>query len=122
LEKYFEKKAVGGKIGGKLPIAPTRVIKPTIHDGRTFAAVLVRQGSELEKGESSRGTLGTSREQPVSILVRTEKKATVMAGGDRREIDGAQFMLNGSMERQIQLANFKQILVSIREEATRWLG
>jgi hypothetical protein len=33
LEKYFEKKAAWGKIGGKLPIAPTRVTKPTIHDG-----------------------------------------------------------------------------------------
>jgi len=31
-------------------------------------------------------------------------------------------MLNGSVERQLQLANFKQMLVSIREEATRWLG
>jgi hypothetical protein len=35
---------------------------------------------------------------------------------------GAQFVLNGSVERQLQLANFKQMLVSIREEATRWLG
>jgi hypothetical protein len=122
LEKYFEKKAAGGKIGGKLPIALTRVTKTAIHDSRTFAAVLVGQGSELENGESSKGTLGTSGEQPMSILARTEKKATDMAGGDRMEIAGAQFMLNGSVERQLQLANFKQMLVSIREEATRWLG
>lgn len=45
-----------------------------------------------------------------------------MAGGDRMEIARAQFMLNSSVERQLQLANFKQMLVSIREEATRWLG
>jgi hypothetical protein len=67
LEKFFEKKAAGGKIGGKLPSAPTKVTKPEIHDGRTFAAALVGQGSELEKGESSKGTLGTSGEQPMSI-------------------------------------------------------
>jgi hypothetical protein len=98
------------------------VTKPAIHDSRMFAVVLVGQGSELEKGESNKGTLGTFGEQPMSILARMEKKATIMAGGDRREIDGVQFMLNGSVERQIQLANFKQMLVYIREEATRWLG
>jgi len=77
------------------------VTKPAIHDGRTFATVLVGQGSELENGESSKGTLGTSGEQPMSILARTEKKVTDMAGGDCMEIAGAQFMLNGSVERQL---------------------
>jgi len=122
VEKFFEKKATGGKIGGKILIAPTKVTKPAIHDGRTFAAVLVGQDNELEKGESSRGTLGISGEQTMSVLARTEKRVTIKVGGDCMESAGAQILLNGSVERQLQLANFKQMLVSIREEATRWLG
>jgi len=125
LEKSFEKKATGGKIGGNLPSASMKVMKPAILDGRTFAAALIGHGSELEKGESSKGTLGNSGEQPVSILERSEKQATIKEGGDCIGNGGAQFVLNGSVdsvEGQLQLANFKQLLVSIREEATRWLS
>jgi hypothetical protein len=50
------RKLLGGKRVGKLPIAPMMVMKLANHDGQTFATVLVRQGHDLEKGESSRGT------------------------------------------------------------------
>jgi len=125
LEKSFEKKATGGKIGGNFPSASMKVMKPAILDGRSFAAALVGHGSELEKGESSKGNLGNSGEQPLSILARPEKQATMTEGGGCIGIGGAQSVLNDSadsVEGQLQLAKFKQMIVSIREEATRWLG
>lgn len=125
LELSLEKKATGGKIGGNIPSASMKVMKPAILDGRTFAAALIGHGSELEKGESSKGNLGNSGEQPLSFLARSEKQVTMNEGGDCIGNGGAQSVLNDSVvsvEGQLQLAKFKQLLVSIREEATRWLG
>jgi hypothetical protein len=97
LEKFFEKKDVGGKTGGKLQIAPTMVMKPTNHGGWTFAVVLVGQGHDLEKGELSRGNWGTSGKQTLSILVRAEKE-TGLAEGDWLVNVGAEIMPNGFVE------------------------
>jgi hypothetical protein len=121
LENY-EKKAAVGKRVGKLPIAPTMVMKPMNCDSRTFAAVLVRKGHDLEKGESSRGTSGTSGEQPRSIIARAAKKGTDLAKGDILVSAGAGITPNCVVEGKLQLANLKQMLLSIREETNRWLG
>jgi hypothetical protein len=106
LENY-EKKAAGGKRVGKLPITQTMVMKPTNCDSRTFAAVLVGKGHDLEKIESSRGTSGTSKEQPRSIMARAAKKGTDLAKGDILVSAGAGIMPNCIVEGKLQLANLK---------------
>jgi len=125
IEKSFEKKAIGGTMGGNIPSASMKMMKPATLDGRTFAAALKGHGSELEKGESSKGILGISGEQPLSILARPEEQPMMTEGGDCKGLGGAQSMLTDSVvsgEGQLQLAKFKNLLLSIREEATRWLG
>jgi hypothetical protein len=125
LEKSLERKATGGKTGGNIPSAARKEMKPAFRDGRTFAAALIGHGSEPERGESSKGNLGISGEQSLSILARSEKQAAMTEGGDCTAVGGAQSVLNDpvvSVEGQLQLAEFKKLLVSIREEVTRWLG
>jgi len=83
-----------------------------------FAPVLVRKGHDLEKGESNRGTSGTSGEQPRSIMARAKKKGTDLVEGDILVSAGARIMPNDIVEGKLQLANLKQMLLSIREETS----
>lgn len=124
LEKSLERKAAGGKTGGNIPSAARKEFIPAFRDGRSFAEALIGSGSKLENGVSSKDNLGGSGEQPLSILARTEKQSATKEGGDCTAIGGAHSALNdlvASVEGQTQLADFKKLLVSIREEVTRWL-
>jgi hypothetical protein len=124
LEKSLERIAAGGKTGGNIPSAARKELKPAVRDGRSFAEALIGSSSKLENGESSKDNLGGSGELSLSLLARSEKQPATKEGGDCTAIGGAHSALNdlvASAEGQRQLADFKNLLVSIRDEVTRWL-
>jgi len=55
-------------------------------------------------------------------MARAAKKGTDLAKGDILVSAGAGITPNCVVEGKLQLANLKQMLLSIREETNRWLG
>jgi hypothetical protein len=80
LEKFFTKTDDGENKGGKIQTAQKMEMKPANHGGWTFAAVLIRQGHDQEKGTLSRGYSGEPRDQALSILARAEKETKLVDG------------------------------------------
>lgn len=84
--------------------------------------VLVGQGQELEKDASSRGSSGTPGDQELSNMEKAGMKETQLVAGDRMGNAGADFMHMRLVEGKLQLETLKNMLISIKEEAVRWLG